>query len=448
MVGSGSTAVQRGLDIYIGACLTGAAVVAALVWRADPQVDVRAVVVLGSLIILAEQFPVRLPSGSTYSISFVMTIAALAVAGPAEAVIVTVLGSTNVVIARRRALKRNLFNVAQLALSSGAAGLAWVLAGGAPLTVHGQPGRLALPLLIATAVDFPANTMLVSGAIARAEQRRTLAVWRAQFRSLWGSYPAFGALGLLLAALYVEVSPATGVLLLAPLLFARHAFGAASKMREAFDGTVRTLAGALEVKDRYTRGHAERVSRLAEMTATALGLSAREIEAARYAGLLHDIGKLAVAGGVLRKAGKLEAHESDHMRAHAEAGAGIVAGIDVLAAAHPGVRHHHERVDGTGYPDGLAGDQIPLVARIVAVSDAFDALTSTRSYRPARGVAAALEELRRWAGSQFDHDCVAALQRAVEAHGWEPTPEERPIRLDPLKLDDLAPRNEGEHAAH
>lgn len=441
--------VRRGLDIYIGACLVAATSVVAFVWRADRSLDLRAIAVLGILIILAEQFPVRLPSGSTYSVSFVLTIAALAVAGPLDAVLVTLLGSMNLVIARRRTFKRNLFNVAQLALSSGLAGLAWAAAGGSPLAMHGDPIRLALPLLIATAVDFPANTLLVSGAIARSEERGTIDVWRAHFRSLWVSFPAFGALGLLLAVLYVEVTPATGVLLLAPLLFARHAFSAATMMREAFEMTVRTLATTLEVKDRYTRGHAERVSDLAEMTARAMGLSPAQVEAARYAGLLHDIGKLAVTGGVLRKAGKLEAHETDHMRAHSDTGAQIIASIDVLASAHPGVRHHHERVDGAGYPDGLAGDAIPLVARIVAVSDAFDALTSTRSYRAAWTSEAALEELHRCAGTQFDLACVAALEGAIATNGWEASPENRPIRLDPLKLEAEAPTYEGDHhAAH
>lgn len=455
MVGSGTTVARRGLNVYIVACVTGVVPVAALAWYADAGFDLRAVLVLGGLIFLAEQFPVRLPSGSTYSLSFVLTIAAVLVAGPVEAVLVTVLGSVNVVVARNRPLKRNIFNVAQLALSSGLAALAYAATGGGTLARGGSHWVAALPLVVATAVDFPTNTLLVSGAIARSDSRATLAVWRAQFASLWASYLCFAALGFLLALLYVEVGPASGLLLLAPLLFARHAFAAATAMHDAFDSTVRTLVSTLEVKDRYTGGHADRVSRLSEMTARAYGLPPRVCGAARYAGLMHDIGKLAVTGHLLRKAGRLTDHEAHHLREHADAGARIIAGIDVLGPALPGVRHHHEHLDGSGYPDGLAGDDIPLVARIVSVADAFDALTSTRSYRPARGLAEAFEELRRCAGTQFDPVCVAALEAAVAAEGWQPSPEDRTIRLDPLRLDALlsgplksdivVPTHEGRH---
>ena len=169
------------------------------------------------------------------------------------------------------------------------------------------------------------------------------------------------------------------------------------------------LANALEAKDSYTRGHSERVSRWSRQLASVLGLQSQEIETVRQAGLLHDIGKIGVPETILRKQGPLDSVEWAEMRRHPLVGAQIVAPFEFFAEGAQVIRHHHERWDGSGYPDGLAGVAIPIGARVVAVADVFDALTSDRPYRRAMDRNAAIEQLIKEAGRTLDDDAVAAF---------------------------------------
>ncbi|MBI2162226.1 MAG: HD-GYP domain-containing protein [Candidatus Rokubacteria bacterium] len=169
------------------------------------------------------------------------------------------------------------------------------------------------------------------------------------------------------------------------------------------------LANALEAKDPYTRGHSERVGAASRSLAQALGLPPHEAEMIGQAGLLHDIGKIGVPEAVLRKQGALDEDEWALMRKHPLIGAQIVAPFEFFAGGAVTIRYHHERCDGTGYPDGLAGDAIPIGARVVAVADVFDALTSDRPYRAALSQEAALDHLGRQAGRTLDARAVAAF---------------------------------------
>ena len=178
------------------------------------------------------------------------------------------------------------------------------------------------------------------------------------------------------------------------------------------------LANALEAKDVYTRGHSERVGASSRRLALALGLPPSEAEIVARAGLLHDIGKIGIPETVLRKTGPLSADEWVLMRRHPVIGAQIVAPFEFFTAGAVIIRHHHERTDGSGYPDGLAGDAIPVGARIVAVADVYDALTSDRPYRPARSVDDALAHLMAQAGRGLDEEIVGTfvgLVRTAEA---------------------------------
>jgi HD-GYP domain-containing protein (c-di-GMP phosphodiesterase class II) len=177
------------------------------------------------------------------------------------------------------------------------------------------------------------------------------------------------------------------------------------------------LANALEAKDPYTRGHSERVGTLSRRLGTVLALAPQEIEIVAQAGLLHDIGKIGVPEAILSKAGRLDADELAHMRRHPVIGADIVAPLEFLADAAPLIRHHHERQDGGGYPDGLCGTAIPIGARIIAVADVFDALTSDRPYRTAWRLETALAHLIEEAEHRLDARAVAALVTLMATDG-------------------------------
>jgi HD-GYP domain-containing protein (c-di-GMP phosphodiesterase class II) len=195
-----------------------------------------------------------------------------------------------------------------------------------------------------------------------------------------------------------------------------------------FSDAVESMVEAIHAKDEYTRGHSKRVGSYAELIARALGLSEQEVEEMRLGGRLHDVGKIGIPDSVLGKDGRLAKEEMAQVREHPTIGEQILAPllrehVTVLAI----VRWHHERFDGHGFPDGLSGSVIPLGARIVAVADAFDAMTSKRPYRPALSMAHAVRELVDEAGRQFDPECVRAFVVALSGlltrsdsapHGW------------------------------
>jgi putative nucleotidyltransferase with HDIG domain len=192
---------------------------------------------------------------------------------------------------------------------------------------------------------------------------------------------------------------------------------AEAETRSAYVGAIRALALALDARDPYTAGHSERVSALSVAIGRQMALAEEEVEILRLGALLHDIGKIGISDNVLRKPGPLTTEEFELIKQHPGVGARILRSIPFLAPHIPIVELHHERPDGQGYPHRLRGDEIPVLARIVHVADAFDAMTSARAYRPARREAhEALRELWRHAGSQFDAEVVQALANALPAH--------------------------------
>jgi len=184
---------------------------------------------------------------------------------------------------------------------------------------------------------------------------------------------------------------------------------------ERSTAALEALSATVDARDTYTAGHSRRVAASAIVIARELGLSGAELEVVDQAALLHDIGKIGVPDSVLLKEGPLTAAEWVVMRSHPEEGARIIERLGYLDEVVPGIRHHHERMDGRGYPEGLLGEEIPLAARIIHVADALDAMTTKRLYREERSFEEALEEIRRGRDTDFCSLCVDALERAVAA---------------------------------
>jgi len=187
------------------------------------------------------------------------------------------------------------------------------------------------------------------------------------------------------------------------------------ELKATFIGTAEALGDAIEAKDAYTAGHTRRVHSYSILIGEYLGLSPSELENLRLAALLHDIGKIGVEDHILRKAGELDEIEKKKMERHTLIGSRIVGNIKQMESVVPGIRHHHEEYNGTGYPGKLKGRKIPMNARIIAVADCFDAMTTSRPYRKGLPLRTALNELRKLKRIQFDDKVVDAFIKAYQA---------------------------------
>lgn len=195
-----------------------------------------------------------------------------------------------------------------------------------------------------------------------------------------------------------------------------------SHLKTSVSGSIRALAGAIEAKDPYTRGHSDRVTHYSVLTALALGLGPDEVEVLKQASILHDIGKIGVPGEVLNKNSRLDDVEFRIIQRHPDIGINIVRQIGAMDQTLPIIRAHHERFDGLGYPNRLSGADIPLGARILAIADTFDAMTSNRPYRKGLSIEKAVEEIISCAGTQFDPDIAVLF--AARVHAWPHNAEE------------------------
>jgi HD domain len=378
-----------------------------------------------------------------WSPSSAATLAAVVLLGPLAAAFV---GASSVLSLRPKLqLPERMFNGAMHALSGLAAGAAYLAVG------HwlARLSRLPVSTVRLVGLPEPSHFAIIIGAFAAAAAVHVLAnyglIWgiyrlnrgtgmlrRERFESslplLLASDYGYACLGLVIASLWHVMAWFAAALVLVTLFVARWAMGQFAGQQRAHAATMNALCQAVETKDYYTRGHGDRVSRGAVMIARKIRMSPARTEAIRFAGMLHDVGKLGVPIQVLQKTGALTEDELAAIQLHPKWGLEIVKKIGFLNEALTGITHHHEKIDGSGYPMGLAGHEIPEFARIIAVADAFDSMTTTRSYREAKSIEFALDQLRKGAGTQFDALLVAAFiaaldeRKGAEADGSPSTP--------------------------
>lgn len=366
-------------------------------------------ILLMVLAALAYDRPLRVGHKYSYDIAEVVHIAIILLFPPGLPGVLVLVASFLYLLRRLPRPIAELFNVGQAVIhvTLGALCLAalrrWVelgpsLAGIAPL------GAVA----IAAAAMLLINTALVAGAITFDSGARFWRLWRGEITSLAGTSAALAALGVV-AALIVRDYPLALLPLVLPAGLAQYALRREMQLRANARAALASLVDVIELRDPYTAGHSERVAATARTLALRLGLTGEEADLIETAGRVHDLGKLALSPALLHKEGRLNDAEWSEIRRHPVEGAAVVERFVGYAGCADLVRHHHEHWDGSGYPCGLAGDRIPIGARILAVADAFDAMTSTRSYRLARGRDAALRILQEGAGAQWDERIVEAL---------------------------------------
>ena len=364
----------------------------------------------------------------SFSISDTFTFTTLLLVGPAPATITASLEALVIscfLSPGQRRVTRVLFNVAAVGLAMSVAGAVWVAVDGG--SWRGGDGSDFGLLLLATAgaigTYFLVNTWIVALAVAIEQRASVYVIWKTHFLSLGLAYGA-GAYTSLLLAMFIPSEGARGFLLLAPMPLILYAslrtwlgrvndqISHLDTVNRQYRATIEALAHAIDAKDQVTHGHIRRVQTASLQVARALGCSdERQIHAIEAASLLHDLGKLAIPEHILNKPGRLTPAEYETMKTHAAIGAEILAGVDFPYPVVPIVRHHHENWDGTGYPDGLVGDAIPLGARILQVVDCFDALTSHRPYRRALSSSEAISILQERRGTMYDPAVVDAFVR-------------------------------------
>ncbi len=380
----------------------------------DPLSSERTVlaVAFAALFCIAYLFPLPVAAKTKVTLDTSLIFAAILLFEPAIAMLIVGSGSVLAHLIRRGSLDETLFNSSQAVLQAGCGGLVLGIVGwNAGALQFDRPPQVLIVVLAAVAM-YAVNNVLVSTIVGLQLEQSPLLVWRQSRGQGITEQLAQLALGLLAAAVVDSHIWALPLLLLPAFAIYTSLERHAQLRRQTVDA-VESLADIVDIRDPYTADHSKRVAAFARELAVELGLTPDEVELVERAARVHDIGKVAVDISVLTKEGRLTPEEWEQLKQHPVTGAQILSRFPHFSLATSYVRHHHERIDGGGYPDGLCGKQIPLGARIIAVADSFDAMSAARPYRDALPLDTVLAEFARQRGRQWDERVVDALLELV-----------------------------------
>ncbi len=361
---------------------------------------------------IAESLIIPLGENSYVSIGFAIGLAAIIVLNPWIAAIVLTLGTILKTYSEdgktyhlfNSSFFKRYFNGAAYAISAIAGGSAY----GFLSDLIPVPSFIGISVcgILGTFVGYVFfNLIIYSKLFSLLEDRSFTQVIQEQIWCI-KNFAAIAPIGILMVFSYRTYGWFFASLVFGPMLLARYSFTLYLDMKKMYFETIRTLSNALDAKDEYTNGHSIRVAEYSVQIAEKMKMTPKQVETTKTAALLHDIGKIGIKDSVLNKAGKLDFREMYQIQMHPEIGANIIKDVASLEKVSEIIRHHHERYDGNGYPDSVLGASIPIESSIIAVADAYDAMTSDRSYRKAMSHGAAMEIIRSGAGSQFHPDVV------------------------------------------
>jgi hypothetical protein len=399
------------IRLYVLSIVAAALIAAGLVLRispAHPHAAVVAVLCLGLFAVLSELLPHHLSSGAAGSISFIPHLASALLVPGWLAVLGVACSHLIAAILSKKDPFRLLFNVAQITLATAIGILVYLALGGQPFLNVTDPfsqaaARYVVPFLALVISFFCVNTLAVSGAIAVSQSRSLTSVFRQHVRASILNDIMSSPVVYLLAWVYTRFGIWGVALLTLPLLGVRQLYKTNHQLEQVNRELLELMVKAIEARDPYTSGHSRRVSHYSTLIARAIGLTAKQVERIGIAALLHDVGKIhEIYAPILRKPDKLTPDEWAIMQTHPIKSAELVATVSHLKDLVAPVRGHHENWDGSGYPDGLSGEGIPLASRVILFADTIDAMTTDRPYRKALTEAQVRAELLKFRGTQFD----------------------------------------------
>ncbi len=359
------------------------------------------------LAIVVESLLIPLPNNIIgVSVGYAINIATIIIGGPLLATTVAGLGflcrapkiaGRGYVHILNLPPHKSVFNVSQSIIVTALISLIYISFGG-------KVGVFSLiPTILILLTGVVINTSIISGFLSISGNSRFINTWIANIKGVFPSAVAVGTMGIIIALAFIGYGYGAVILFFGPLLLARYSFKLYIEMRNS---TIQALNKTVEAKDPYTSGHANRVEKFAVELAEAYHLPFESVQNIKTASILHDIGKIGINDSILNKATRLSQEEFHEIMRHPSIGADIISKVDFLKDITTIVKHHHERFDGKGYPDGLHGDEIPIEAAILTIADSYDAMTSDRPYRKALTQEEAFEELKRNAGTQFHPQLV------------------------------------------
>ncbi|MEW9124681.1 MAG: HD-GYP domain-containing protein [Thermotaleaceae bacterium] len=380
----------------------------------DPRMNLADIIFFMVLAIITESFSVILKAETALSVMFAIGLATVLIFNPFIASIITFLGFLcRIEYVEGKGPKifnhdiyKDLFNGSAYAVCAVASGFVYKVADG---YFHFLIGRLnIMGIVLGTITYVLSNVIIYSLLDAFLQDKKFENIFKG---NLWiiRNLLAISPLGIILALAHLNFGKFAVILFFVPLLLARYSFKLYMDMRHVYFETIKALSSAMEAKDQYTNGHSYRVADYAVAIAEKMGLSSNKIEKIRTAAILHDIGKIGIADSILNKVGRLEDNEYLEIQKHPEIGAKILSEVDFLGDVAHIIKHHHEQYDGKGYPDGLKGVEIPIEACILAVADAYDAMTSNRPYRRAMSHQTAANILVEQMDKQFHPIVVKAF---------------------------------------
>lgn len=367
------------------------------------------------LYFLSQLLPARLPQGDIFSVTIFLDMVLIVLFGTPFAVTVgfgvTVFTRICSALFGNHDPLGNIIKIAsQNALVIAVTGLTYSLA-----------GTRLLAFVLSTVVYFSISIFFLLVNSRLSTRNTSITSWMTFTKMLLVNYAVLATMAYVMTLIYTSTSDEWKVfailLFFVPILLVTHAFRMYADIQKSYLNTVRTITAAIEANDFYIRGHSERVSELALALGKELGFAERELQKLQYVALLHDVGKIGISDSIMNKPSTLSGEEYEDIKRHSAIGAEILKKVQFLSGKSQVILHHHENYDGSGYPAGLKKEEIPLESRLLAIVDAYDAMTTERPYRRAISPKEAVEELVKCSGVQFDPALVKEFKTVLRKMG-------------------------------